>query len=71
MADALSTLPLHDSVWIRQKTGEESQVKDIEIDVDWEDMGTEVQKGCFAKVTVSFVTNFMLFKNCTSNMTIL
>jgi len=49
LADALTTITLHDQVWITFENGYSAKVKDFIADVSW----TEIDN--LAKVTVSFV----------------
>ena len=70
LVDALTTLPLHDNVWITFQNDESNLITDIDVDVDWEDLGeTEKTHGCFAKVTVSFAVDYILVTACGENMT--
>lgn len=50
LADALTTITMHDNVWITLSNGYSAKVKDFIADVQW----TEIKN--LAKVTVSFVT---------------
>lgn len=50
LADALSTVTLHNNIWVTLSNGYSAKVKDFLADVEW----TEIDN--LAKVTVSFVT---------------
>lgn len=51
LADALTTITLHDNVWITLDNGYSAQCKDFLTDVTW----TEIDN--LAKVVVTFITN--------------
>jgi len=51
LADALTTITLHDQVWVTLENGYSAKVKDFIADAVW----TEINN--LAKVTVSFVVN--------------
>lgn len=51
LADALTTITLHDNIWVTLKNGKSSKVKDFITDVAW----TEIDN--LVKVTVTFITN--------------
>lgn len=52
LADALTTITLHDNVWVTLDNGYSAKVKDFIADVQWT---SEIEN--LAKVTVSFITN--------------
>jgi len=71
LVDALTLIPIHNSIWITLKNGESNKVKDVITDVDWEDIGeTEKSSGCFAKVTFSFAVDSIILTTCGDDMTI-
>ncbi len=71
LVDAISLLPLHDSVWVTFKNGESNKIIDILVEVDWDDIGeTEKSEGCFATVIVSFAVESIKKTSCDENMTI-
>lgn len=51
LADAISTITMHDSVWVTLSNGYSGKVKDFVSDISWTDIDG------LAKVVVSFVTN--------------
>ena len=61
LADALTTITLHDNVWVTLSNGYSAKVKDFIADVQW----TEIAN--LAKVTVSFVTKTYTVKGSDSS----
>lgn len=71
LADALTLLPLHDYVWITFQNNETNKVKDIEVETDWQDIGsTDETQSCFCKITISFAVDSIITIGC-NNMEIL
>ena len=62
LADALTLMTLHDQVYVTLKNGENSQVLDIDVEPVW-DNNIE----CWAEVTMTFVTDYIIRKNCDEN----
>jgi len=50
LADALTTITMHDNVWITFDNGYTAKAKDFLVDLDWQSIDN------VAKVTVTFVT---------------
>ena len=63
LIDALSLMTLHDQVYITLKNGESSLVLDVEM----EDPSWDASIECWAEVTISFTTEYIIKKNCDEN----
>jgi hypothetical protein len=50
LADALTTITMHDNVWITFENGYQAQAKEFLADVEWTDIEN------VAKITVTFIT---------------
>lgn len=63
LVDAVTLMALHDQIYVTLKNEESSKVTDIEVDYEWD--GTIE---CWAKVTITFATEYYTQTNCTENM---
>jgi hypothetical protein len=71
MADALTLLPLHDYIWITFPNGESNRVTDVEVEVDFQDLGnTDETNACMCRVNVSFAVDSIITTGCNNNMEI-
>ena len=59
LVDALTLMTLHDQVYITLQNGESSQVLDVDVSYKWD---ADIE--CWAEVTISFVTTYVIRKNC-------
>ena len=65
LVDFLALLPMFDEVYITTKNQEFSRVKDVEVDVSWDDT-----VNCFANVKIYFNTETIVKLNCDQNIAI-
>jgi len=64
LVDALTLMTLHDQITVTLRNGEASNVLDAEVEYKW-DSNIE----CWAEVTLSFVTDYIIRKKCDENST--
>ena len=62
LVDALTLMTLHDQITVTLRNGEASNVLDAEVEYKW-DSNIE----CWAEVTLSFVTDYIIRKKCDEN----
>ena len=71
LVDAITALPLHNDIYLTFKNGDVYKIKDISVEVDWQDLGdVDSVSDCFASLTMTFAIDSIVVTSCDDDMTI-